>query len=179
MPIALPETPRFAHPSERKVWHALAEQLGPNDLIVVGQRFTDHKKDYEIDFIVAMEGAGIICVEVRVAAFDTTTPPGGKGRRATPIGKHPSSRPATVVMPCVRMSRAIRCGQRWLRWDHTIALPDALIPDGLALPDCPRWKVTGRKELPDLGVRRRAVLSNERRRIRCSSRRASTSVVSR
>ena len=65
MPVTLPEEPRFANDWEEKVWRALDEQLGPDDLIVVGQRVTDHKKDHEIDFVVAMEAAGIICVEVK------------------------------------------------------------------------------------------------------------------
>ncbi|MGO9226411.1 MAG: hypothetical protein ACLPPT_08535 [Mycobacterium sp.] len=33
--------------------------------MIPGQRVTDHLKDDEIDFVVAIEGAGIICVEVK------------------------------------------------------------------------------------------------------------------
>src|SRR4051812_7351751 len=42
--------------AERAVWQALLEQLLPNDLVIVGQRVTDHLKDHEIDFTVAIEG---------------------------------------------------------------------------------------------------------------------------
>ena len=65
MAVTLPENPRFINNWEEKVWRALDEQLGPDDLIVVGQRVTDHTKDHEIDFVVAIEGAGVICVEVK------------------------------------------------------------------------------------------------------------------
>ena len=65
MPVTLPDDPRFANDWEEQVWRALDQQLGPDDLIVVGQRVTDHKKDHEIDFVVAIEGAGIACVEVK------------------------------------------------------------------------------------------------------------------
>ena len=65
MPVTLPEKPRFINDWEEKVWRALDEQLGPDDLIVVGQRVTDHLKDHEIDFVVGLGGAGLICVEVK------------------------------------------------------------------------------------------------------------------
>lgn len=48
----------------RGTWQALVDQLEPNDLVVPGQRVTDHLKDHEVDFAVAIEGAGIVCVEV-------------------------------------------------------------------------------------------------------------------
>ena len=65
MPIAVPENPRLATATERQVFKALMEQLGDADVIISGQRVTDHQKDHEIDFVVALRGAGIICVEVK------------------------------------------------------------------------------------------------------------------
>jgi len=63
--ITLPDDPRLASATERRVWAALGEQLGEGDLVIAGQRVTDHLKDHEIDFLVAIEGAGIVCVEVK------------------------------------------------------------------------------------------------------------------
>ncbi len=65
MTIAPTETPRLANGAERKVWQALVDQLEPNDLVIPGKRVTDHLKDHEIDFFVAIEGAGIVCLEVK------------------------------------------------------------------------------------------------------------------
>ncbi len=65
MTITVTETPRLANAAERRVWQALVEQLEPNDLLVAGQRVTDHLKDHEVDFVVAIEGAGIVCLEVK------------------------------------------------------------------------------------------------------------------
>ena len=65
MPITLPAEPRLANDTERKVWQLLVNQLGERDLLIAGQRVTDHLKDHEIDFVVAIEGAGIVCVEVK------------------------------------------------------------------------------------------------------------------
>jgi len=59
MAVALPDHPRLANDSERRVWEALSDQLGEGDLVITGQRVTDHLKDHEIDFVVAIEGAGI------------------------------------------------------------------------------------------------------------------------
>jgi hypothetical protein len=55
------ETPRLANRAERRVYQALIEQLQPNDLVIPGQRVTDHLKGHEVDFVVAIEGAGIVC----------------------------------------------------------------------------------------------------------------------
>ena len=65
MTITPTETPRLANRAERKVYQALVEQLQPNDLVIPGQRVTDHLKDHEVDFVVAIEGAGIVCLEVK------------------------------------------------------------------------------------------------------------------
>ena len=65
MPIAVPDSPRLATATERQVFKALMEQLGEHDVIIAGQRVTYHQKDHEIDFVVALEGAGIVCIEVK------------------------------------------------------------------------------------------------------------------
>lgn len=59
------ETPRLANAAERNVYQTLLEQLEPNDLVIPGQRVTFHLEDHEVDFVVAIEGAGIVCLEVK------------------------------------------------------------------------------------------------------------------
>ena len=59
MTITVAETPRLANGAERKVWQALIDQLEPGDLVIPGKRVTDHLKDHEVDFFVAIEGAGL------------------------------------------------------------------------------------------------------------------------
>jgi hypothetical protein len=65
MTITPDETPRLANGAERTVYHSLLEQLQPNDRVIPGQRVTDHLKDHEVDFVVAIEDAGIVCLEVK------------------------------------------------------------------------------------------------------------------
>lgn len=64
MSITPDEQPRLKS-SERSTYRALIDQLEPNDLVVPGQRVTDHLKDHEVDFVVAIEGAGIVCIQVK------------------------------------------------------------------------------------------------------------------
>src|SRR4029077_4539471 len=63
--INVTEIPRLANGAEKLVWQTLVDQLEPGDLVVPGQRVTDHLKDHEVDFMVAIEGAGIVCIEVK------------------------------------------------------------------------------------------------------------------
>ena len=159
MPVTLPEEPRFANDWEEKVWRALDAQLGPDDLIVVGQRVTDHKKDHEIDFVVAMEGAGIICVEVKGG---NVWHDGNTWRQSTASGPKAINPVEQVREGCYALRSFVEGDQRWkqpwLRWDHAVVLPGANVSQDFALPDCPRWKVTDKSELTELASRLRAVL---------------------
>ena len=159
MPVTLPEKPRFINDWEEKVWRALDEQLGPDDLIVVGQRVTDHKKDHEIDFVVAMEGAGIICVEVKGG---NVWHDGNTWRQSTASGPKAINPVEQARGGCYALRSFVEGDQRWnqpwLRWDHAVVLPGTRISQDFALPDCPRWKVTDKAELAELASRLRAVL---------------------
>ena len=159
MPVTLPEKPRFINDWEENVWRALDEQLGPDDLIVVGQRVTDHKKDHEIDFVVAIEGAGIVCVEVKGGSvwYD-----GKNWRQSTASGPKVINPVEQAREGCYALRSFVegdhRWTQPWLRWDHAVVLPGTKISEDFALPDCPRWKVTDKSELKELASRLRAVL---------------------
>ena len=159
MAVTLPENPRFANNWEEKVWRALDEQLGPDDLIVVGQRVTDHKKDHEIDFVVAIEGAGIIYVEVKGG---NVWHDGNAWRQSTADGPKAINPVEQARGGCYALRSFVEGDQRWnqpwLRWDHAVVLPGAKIAQDFALPDCPRWKVTDKSELTELASRLRAVL---------------------
>ena len=159
MPVTLPEKPRFINDWEEKVWQALDAQLGPDDLIVVGQRVTDHKKDHEIDFVIAMEGAGIICVEVKGG---NVWHDGKTWRQSTASGPKAINPVEQAREGCYALRSFVegdhRWTQPWLRWDHAVVLPGARIPQDFALPDCPRWKVADKSELGELVSRLRAVL---------------------
>ncbi len=65
MPHLIPHPPRFASPAEQQVWALLRDQLLDDDLVIAGQRITDHDKEHEVDLVVAIDGAGIACLEIK------------------------------------------------------------------------------------------------------------------
>ena len=159
MPTLIPDQPRLANKAERRVCDLLCAQLGEGDLIVAGKRVTDHLKDHEIDFLVAIEGAGIVSVEVKggeVWHNGTTWRQlrGGREHDIEPVRQARES--------CYAMREFVESDPRWtqgrLRWDHVVVLPNSSLPQDFDLPDCPRWKVVDRDELDSLADRLKAVL---------------------
>ena len=153
------ETPRLANAAERRVWDALVDQLGPDDVVIPGKRVTDHLKDHEVDFVVAIEGAGIVCIEVKggeVWHDGQTWWQGGRGHQ------HEIEPVRQVRDACYALRDYIEMDPRWtqgrLRWDHVVVLPNAELPDGFALAECPRWKIIDRTDLPNLFAKVRAIL---------------------
>jgi hypothetical protein len=165
MPITLPDEPRFANDTERKVFRLLCEQLGERDVVIVGKRVTDHQKDHEIDFVVAIEDAGILCLEV-------------KGGEVWHDGKDWLQRSRrdghTKVIDPVRQVRQARYALRsfvesdpgWTqtrpRWNHVVVLPNSDVAQGFALSDCPRWMVIDRNDTAHIGERLRAVALSQK-----------------
>lgn len=158
MTITVTETPRL-NSSERSTWQALIDQLEPNDLLVPGQRVTDHLKDHEVDFVVGIEGAGIICLEVKGGDVwhdgdGWWQKRGGRDHQIQPVRQ---AREA-----CYALRTFIEKDPRWTqarqRWDHVVVLPHTELPADFDLPDCPRWKVIDRTDLPHLVARLREIL---------------------
>ena len=163
MPICLPVDPRLANDTERKVWQLLCEQLDERDLLIAGQRVTDHLKDHEIDFVVGLEGAGIICVEVKGGEVWHD---GDKWWQKSRGGHVKDIHPVRQARDaCYSLRSFIEADPRWtqgrLRWDHMVVLPNSRVPQQFALPECPRWQVIDRDDLPALAERLRDVLLNQ------------------
>jgi hypothetical protein len=156
------ETPRLANDAERTVYQALLAQLKPNDRVIPGQRVTDHLKDHEVDFVVAIEGAGIVCLEVKggLVSHDGETwlqRKKGHEHRIDPVRQ--------VRQACYALREFIEADERWtqgrLRWDHVVVFPNAEIGEDFALPECPRWKVIDRDDLPTLVDKLTDVLTSQ------------------
>jgi hypothetical protein len=158
MSITPNERPRL-NASERSTYQALIDQLEPNDLVVPGQRVTDHLKDHEVDFVVAIEGAGIVCLEVKGGEVWHD----GEGWRQFRGGRECKIEPVRQAREaCYALRDFIEKDPRWtqgrLRWDHVIVLPNTELADDFDLPECPRWKVIDRNDLRDLVSKLRQVL---------------------
>ena len=160
MPTCLPADPRLANDTERKVWRLLCDQLGERDLLIAGQRVTNHLKDHEIDFVVGIEGAGIVCVEVKGGEVWHD---GDKWWQQSRGGHVKEIDPVRQVRDaCYALRSFIEADPRWtqgrLRWDHIVVLPNGEVSEHFALPECPRWQVIDRDDLPTLTARLRDVL---------------------
>ena len=158
MSIAPDEHPRL-NASERSTYQALIDQLEPNDLVVPGQRVTDHLKDHEVDFVVAIEGAGIVCIEVKGGEVWHD----GEAWRQIRGGRERTIHPVRQAREaCYALRDFVEKDPRWtqgrLRWDHIVVLPNTELPDDFGLPDCPRWKVIDRNDLVTLVDKLRYVL---------------------
>ncbi len=147
-----PETPRFASSAEQQVWNLLRDQLLDEDVMIFGQRVTDHQKDHEVDILVAINGAGIVCVEVKGGEVWHDGVDWFQGRTGEPpkvINPVAQSRDA-----CYALREYVENRPEWtlgrLRWDHVVALPHSELPGSFSAPDCPRWKVVDRTQLADL-----------------------------
>ena len=141
----------MANDTERRVWAALNDQLDAGDLVIAGQRVTDRLKDHEIDFVVAIEGAGIVCVEV-------------KGGEVTHNGQTWLQRLHSGQVKTIDPVRQVRQARyalrdfiekdpRWtqgrVRWNHVVVLPNSRFSQEFALADCPRWMVIDRDDFPN------------------------------
>ncbi|MGE2715202.1 NERD domain-containing protein [Mycolicibacterium litorale] len=158
MSITPDEHPRLKS-SERSTYQALIDQLEPNDVVVPGQRVTDHLKDHEVDFVVALEGAGIVCIEVKGGEVWHD----GDGWRQIRGGRQVTIEPVRQAREaCYALRDFVEKDPRWtqgrLRWDHVVVLPNTELPDDFGLPECPRWKVVDRTDLPKLVDKLRGVL---------------------
>jgi hypothetical protein len=159
-PITIaPDTSRLTNGAERKVWQALSEQLEAADLVIIGQRVTDHLKDHEIDFIVGIEGAGIVCVEVKGGEVWHDGSHWWQKRRGREVKIDPVRQ---VRESCYALRKYVERDPRWtrgrLRWDHIVVLPNTDVPEDFALPECPRWKIVDRGQLSTIARRLRHVL---------------------
>jgi len=50
--------------AEQTVWDRLRAQCRAEDLLIAGQRVTNHTKNFEIDVVAVLEGAGVVTFEV-------------------------------------------------------------------------------------------------------------------
>ena len=164
MPITLPVNPRLANATERKVLALLQEQLGDGDVIICSQRVTDHIKDHEIDFVVALEDAGIVCLEVKggeITHTGTEWLQSGRGGHAKTIDPVRQVRQARYAL-----RDFIESDPRWIqsrpRWNHMVVFPDSEFSPDFALTDCPRWMVIDRTQIRRIGATLREITLDQK-----------------
>lgn len=156
-PQLIPEDPRFTTDSERMVWERLRDTLRPEDTLIANLRFTDTRKDHEADLVVVMPDAGVVVVEVKGAGVRIedgkwSIKRNGKRKAIDPVAQARDSKYA--------LRAYIDSDRRWahtsrstVRFAHAVVTPFADLGLDFDLPDCPRWMIHDRGDLPRLAER--------------------------
>lgn len=167
-PMLWPEAPKFASGAEQRVWTALHEQLGENDLLIANQRFTDHERDYELDIAVVFDGLGVVVLEVKGGKvwvengqWFQELPEGTK--RRDPVEQ--AMKAKHVLKKWVEDSMAW-AGKRPILWAHGVVLPNVRLDAGFDMPDCHRWMVVDRDDMSDIVSRLRNILTLQDKDVR-------------
>lgn len=156
MAARIPATdPMFVTTSERDVWQRVVRQLDPSCMVLANVRVADAHKDHEADLVVLMPESGVVVVEVKgshVWVQDGTwfIDRGQGPERIDPVAQ---ARDAQYAL-----RRYVESDPRWgsrgrVRWSHHVVLAHTDLEADFALPDLPRWQVSGRGDLADLGTR--------------------------
>jgi hypothetical protein len=155
-PRLIPENPQFETATEREVWEALRDELGPDDVLMANLRLTDEVKDHEADIVAVIAGAGVVVIEVKGGSVGVA---GGRWRQSgsdtrtfDPVDQ------ARTTKYAIR--KYVESDPRWrnssrkrIRWAHSVALPNTDLHDDFSMADCPRWAVHGRGDIADLAGR--------------------------
>ncbi|MEV7396704.1 NERD domain-containing protein/DEAD/DEAH box helicase [Aeromicrobium sp. NPDC092404] len=167
-PMLWPAEPKFASGAEQRVWTALRDQLGDNDLLIANQRFTDHARDYELDIAVVFDGLGVVVLEIKGGqvwvengTWLQQLPDGVK--RRDPVEQ--AMKAKHILKTWVEESMAW-AGKRPILWAHGIVLPGVRLDPQFDMPDCHRWMVVDRGDMPDLVSRMRNMITLQEREAR-------------
>ncbi len=158
MPVvtSIPDQPSFVTPSEQEAWQRLRRQLGDDCVVLANYRLTDSHKDHEADLVALMPGSGIVVIEVK--GGHVWIEPDGRWMIHRDSGDeriHPvdQARDATYAL-----RHYVESDPRWgsrtrVRWSHHVVLARTELAADFAMPDCPRWQISGKGDLADLGAR--------------------------
>ncbi|AXT85115.1 nuclease [Aeromicrobium sp. A1-2] len=167
-PMLWPEQPKFASGAEQRVWTALRDQLGDDDLLIANQRFTDHERDYELDIAVVFDGLGVVVLEIKGGqvwvengSWFQRLPEGIK--RRDPVEQ--AMKAKHILKRWVEDSMAW-AGKRPILWAHGIVLPNVRLEPQFDMPDCHRWMAVDRDDMADIVSRLRNMLTMQEREAR-------------
>ena len=145
---------------EAKVWDALRDQLGPNDLVISNQRFVTPRRGHELDIAVVLDGLGVVVLEVKgghvwyePGQWLQSTAEGDK--RIDPFGQ--AERVMYTLRDWVEKS-PVWGSRRRITWAHAVVLTDTPVDLQFTSPEASRWQVIDRAEIGDIVGKLRTLL---------------------
>ncbi len=152
---SFPTEPTFITVSEREVWQRVVRRLNTDSAVLANLRIADPQKDHEAELVVLMPGSGVVVVEVKGSHVwvDDGTWFIDRGLGPVRIDPVAQARDAQYAL-----RHYVESDPRWgsrgrVRWSHHVVLAHTDVQADFAMPDLPRWQVTGRGDLADLGAR--------------------------
>jgi len=158
-----PESPTFETDSERDVWEQLRRELDDDAVLLANARLTNEKGDHELDLVVMLPDAGVVCVEVKGGRVSLDS----HGRWSV------SSREGTRRIDPVEQARRgkyelrnyIERSPSWdrgpVRWAHTVVTPYTSLGPDFQTPELPRWAIHGKEDMPHLVGRLRDLANRQ------------------
>jgi hypothetical protein len=155
--MAQGETARFAHESERVVWERLRGTVADGTVLLANVRLTSQRKDHELDIVVLMPDVGIVVVEVKGGSVSVDAQGqwwSGGGTRKSRVRPVEQCRDGKYAL-----REFIEADPRWrnhrsrVRFGHAVVVPFTDLADDFATMDCPRWMISGSRDLDDLAGR--------------------------
>ena len=155
MAISVPDQPTFVTVSEREVWQRLRRQLGDDCILLANYRLSDRHKDHEADLVALMPESGIVVIEVK--GSHVWVEDDGRWMIARQEGTariHPVDQARDAVYA---LRNYVESDARWtggrVRWSHHVVLARTCLAEDFATPDCPRWQISGKEDLGEIGGR--------------------------
>lgn len=155
--MAQGEAARFAHESERVVWERLRGTVADGTVLLANVRLTSQRKDHELDIVVLMPDVGIVVVEVKGGSVSVDAQGqwwSGGGTRKSRVRPVEQCRDGKYAL-----REFIEADPRWrnhrsrVRFGHAVVVPFTDLADDFATTDCPRWMISGSRDLDDLAGR--------------------------
>src|SRR5690349_21031476 len=149
--MAQGEGARFTHESERLVWERLARGVARGTVLLANLRLTSQRKDHELDVVVLMPGVGIVVVEVKGGSVSVDAQGhwwSGGGTRKNRVRPVEQCREGKFAL-----REFIEADPRWknrrsrVRFGHAVVVPFTDIADDFATTECPRWMISGSRDL--------------------------------
>nr|WP_306238872.1 NERD domain-containing protein [Ornithinimicrobium cryptoxanthini] len=166
VPVAarcFPESPTFETASEHDVWEQLRRELDDDAVLLANARLTNEKGDHELDLVVLLPDAGVVCVEIKGGTVSVDQE--GRWSVASAKGTYHGDPVAQARRGKYELRRYIEDNPAWsrgaVRWAHTVVTPYTELGPDFQTPDLPRWAIHGREDMPHLVARLRDLANRQ------------------